>query len=71
MASMHAQALDLRTYTPPIRAPHKRLIWFEESAHPPDFEEPEKLQRELIAIGDEFCREAPEPRPTLAAPLRG
>lgn len=49
-----------------IRAPYKRLVWFENSGHPPDFEEPEKFQRELTAIGDEFCREArhnSSPRP--------
>lgn len=38
-----------------LRAPHKKLVWFENSGHPPDFEEPEKFQRELIAIGAEFC----------------
>jgi pimeloyl-ACP methyl ester carboxylesterase len=34
-----------------LHAPSKRLIWFEESAHPLDVEEPGKFQRELIAIG--------------------
>jgi pimeloyl-ACP methyl ester carboxylesterase len=34
-------------------APSKSLVWFEESAHPLDVEEPEKFQRELIAIADE------------------
>jgi pimeloyl-ACP methyl ester carboxylesterase len=40
-----------------LQAPSKKLIWFEHSAHNPDIEEPDKFQRELIAIGDEFCSE--------------
>ena len=40
-----------------LHAPYKKLIWFEHSAHNPDIEEPEKFQRELIAIGEEFCYE--------------
>jgi pimeloyl-ACP methyl ester carboxylesterase len=36
-----------------LAAPSKRLVWFEESAHPLDVEEPEKFQRELIAIAEE------------------
>ncbi|HEU0001911.1 MAG TPA: alpha/beta hydrolase, partial [Ktedonobacteraceae bacterium] len=40
-----------------LRAPSKKLIWFENSAHMPHIEEPDKFQRELIAIGDEFCVE--------------
>ena len=38
-----------------LKARCKKLIWFEHSAHMPHMEEPEKFQRELIAIGDEFC----------------
>lgn len=38
-----------------LSAPYKKLIWFEHSAHMPHMEEPDKFQRELIAIGDEFC----------------
>jgi len=38
-----------------LYAPYKKLIWFEHSAHMPHMEEPDKFQRELIAIGDEFC----------------
>ena len=38
-----------------LKAPSKKLIWFEHSAHNPDIEEPDRFQRELIAIGDEFC----------------
>jgi pimeloyl-ACP methyl ester carboxylesterase len=40
-----------------LHAPYKKLIWFEHSAHMPHMEEPKKFQRELIAIGDEFCFE--------------
>ena len=40
-----------------LHAPYKKLVWFEHSAHNPDIEEPDKFQRELIAIGDEFCSE--------------
>jgi pimeloyl-ACP methyl ester carboxylesterase len=39
-----------------LRAPHKELIWFEESAHTPDLDEPEKFQQELIRIGEGYCR---------------
>lgn len=31
-----------------LSAPHKELIWFEQSAHNPPFEEPEKFDRVLI-----------------------
>jgi pimeloyl-ACP methyl ester carboxylesterase len=40
-----------------LQAPHKELIWFEESAHTPDLDEPEKFQREVIRIGKAFCRQ--------------
>jgi pimeloyl-ACP methyl ester carboxylesterase len=30
-----------------IRAPYKRLVWFEQSAHNPPFEEPEVFNRTL------------------------
>ena len=57
-----------------LRAPYKRLVWFDESGHPPDFEEPEKFQRELIAIGAEFCsgrsKAASAPRPRNTARMR-
>jgi pimeloyl-ACP methyl ester carboxylesterase len=42
-----------------LYAPYKKLIWFEHAAHMPHMEEPDKFQRELIAIGDEFCSEKP------------
>ena len=44
-----------------LAAPSKRLVWFEESAHPLDVEEPEKFQRELIAIAEEcLARQDPQ-----------
>ncbi len=49
-----------------LHAPHKKLIWFEHSAHMPHMEEPDKFQRELIAIGNEFCSEK-HPQATLVA----
>lgn len=42
-----------------LHAPSKKLIWFEQSAHMVHMEEPDTFQRELIAIGDEFCSEKP------------
>lgn len=39
-------------YFESIRAPDKRLVWFEASAHNPPFEEPEKFNRVLVeAVG--------------------
>jgi pimeloyl-ACP methyl ester carboxylesterase len=38
-----------------LSAPSKKLTWFEHSAHMSHMEEPDKFQRELIALGDEFC----------------
>jgi pimeloyl-ACP methyl ester carboxylesterase len=52
-----------------LHAPYKKLIWFEQSAHTPNMEEPEKFQRELIAIADEFCSEK-HPRDTLVAKMK-
>ncbi len=49
-----------------LHAPYKKLIWFEHSAHMPNMEETDKFQRELIAIGDEFCSEK-HPREALGA----
>jgi pimeloyl-ACP methyl ester carboxylesterase len=50
-----------------LHAPHKKMIWFEHSAHMSHMEEPDKFQRELIAIGDEFCPEK-HPVDALSAP---
>ena len=35
-------------YFDTIAAPCKRLVWFEQSAHFPPFEEPQKFERVLI-----------------------
>ena len=39
-----------------LQAPYKELIWFE-GPHTPDLDEPERFQREVIKIGEAFCRE--------------
>jgi pimeloyl-ACP methyl ester carboxylesterase len=33
-----------------MAAPHKRLVWFEHSAHNPPFEEPAQFNRTLVAV---------------------
>lgn len=33
-----------------LKAPHKEIVWFEYSAHSPNFEEPDKFVRETIRI---------------------
>jgi pimeloyl-ACP methyl ester carboxylesterase len=35
-----------------MEAPAKRIVWFESSAHMANIEEPEKFQREVIAIAE-------------------
>jgi pimeloyl-ACP methyl ester carboxylesterase len=52
-----------------LQAPHKEVIWFEESAHTPDLDESEKFQREVIRIGNGFCRQ--ETVAVVSLPLRG
>jgi pimeloyl-ACP methyl ester carboxylesterase len=49
-----------------LHAPYKKLIWFEHSAHMPHMEEPDKFQRELIALADEFCSEKHQPDALVA-----
>jgi pimeloyl-ACP methyl ester carboxylesterase len=44
----HVPAVLAAQYFEPIRAPRKRLIWFEHAAHNPPFEEPEKFNTVLI-----------------------
>ena len=48
-----------REFHSSLRAPYKEVVWFEESAHTPDLDEPEKFQREIIRIGQELCRSEP------------
>ena len=52
-----------------LSAPSKKLIWFEHSAHMPHMEEPDKFQRALIVIGDEFCGDQ-HPQDALAATMK-
>jgi pimeloyl-ACP methyl ester carboxylesterase len=35
-------------YFDTVEAPCKRLVWFEDSAHYPPFEEPQKFERVLV-----------------------
>jgi pimeloyl-ACP methyl ester carboxylesterase len=39
-----------------LKAPRKRIVWFEKSSHHMDIEEPEKFQKEIINILDENGR---------------
>jgi len=45
----HVPAVLAQQYFEKIEAPCKRLVWFEQSAHNPPFEEPEKFNQLLIA----------------------
>ncbi|HSK90816.1 MAG TPA: hypothetical protein VK875_05855 [Euzebyales bacterium] len=38
-----------------LQAPHKELIWFENSAHTPDLDETDKFQQEVVRIGEQVC----------------
>jgi hypothetical protein len=44
----HVPAVLAEQYFEMIEAPCKRLVWFEQSAHNPPFEEPEKFNQVLI-----------------------
>jgi proline iminopeptidase len=37
-----------------LEAPYKELVWFEDSAHAPPFEEPERFNAEIVRIGREI-----------------
>ena len=37
-------------YYSKIKAPEKHLVWFEQSAHSPFYEEPEKFAREMRGV---------------------
>ncbi|BCL78750.1 alpha/beta hydrolase [Ktedonobacteria bacterium brp13] len=52
-----APAVLVEAFSTTLRAPCKKLIWFEQSAHMVNIEEPEKFQQELIALADEWCSE--------------
>lgn len=53
----HVPAVLGQEYFSVIEAPCKRLIWFEQSAHNPPFEEPEKFNRFLIEQVAPFAEE--------------
>ena len=40
-----------------LRAPKKEVIWFEDSAHTPDLDEPGKFQHEVRKIAEQVCRD--------------
>jgi proline iminopeptidase len=42
-----------------LQAPYKQWVWFENSGHTPDLEEPEKFEREVLAVGQRFCAATP------------
>jgi proline iminopeptidase len=44
----HVSAALAEQYFKKIKAPYKRLIWFEQSAHNPPFEEPIEFDKILI-----------------------
>ena len=44
----HVSAALAEQYFAKIKAPYKRLVWFEQSAHNPPFEEPVKFDKVLI-----------------------
>jgi pimeloyl-ACP methyl ester carboxylesterase len=52
-------------YFDTIDAPHKRLVWFEQSAHYVPFEEPRKFERVLIDEVLPFARGTPQGTPGL------
>lgn len=54
----HVSADLAEEYFNRLKAPYKELIWFEQSAHNPPYEEPENFNREVLRIGRElFLRE--------------
>lgn len=44
----HVPSILAKTYFDKIQAPYTKIIWFEQSAHNPPFEEPEKFDQVLI-----------------------
>ncbi len=43
----------VEVYFQKLQAPRKRMVWFENSAHFPFFEEPDKFAREMVRVRDE------------------
>jgi pimeloyl-ACP methyl ester carboxylesterase len=46
----HVPAVPAATYFDAINAPCKRLVWFEQSAHNPPFEEPQKFNEVMVNV---------------------
>lgn len=44
----HVPSILAEAYFDKIKAPYKKIIWFEQSAHNPPFEEPRKFDQVLI-----------------------
>lgn len=44
----------IETYYEKLGAPHKRLVWFEQSAHFPFFEEPKRFTEEMLKVLQEM-----------------
>jgi pimeloyl-ACP methyl ester carboxylesterase len=44
----HVPSVLAEQYFETIEAPCKRIVWFEQSAHNPPFEEPERFNRAMI-----------------------
>ena len=40
-------------YLDSLQCPFKRLVWFEQSAHFPFYEEPERFHQEMVAVNVE------------------
>jgi len=53
----HVEAKLAASYFERLRAPSKKLIWFEASAHNVPFEEPERFHETVLeAVGSESAR---------------
>ena len=46
----------VESYYEVLGAPHSELVWFEESAHSPNFEEPDRFAREMLRVREESVR---------------
>jgi len=49
-------AKQVEEYYRILKAPHKEIVWFAESAHRMDIEEPEKFQNKIIEIAEKHTR---------------
>ena len=47
----------LKKYYSSLKAPYKEIIWFDKSAHYPNFEEPEKFDKTLVNIKNKLLSE--------------